>query len=100
MIDLAQLTPEIASICKTLPVKRLAVFGSVLTEKFGPASDIDILVVFDANMRVDFFAKYFELKESLEKIFGRQVDLTVDKPFKNPVLQSSVEKTRTVIYER
>jgi predicted nucleotidyltransferase len=58
MIDLTRVTPEIESICKALPVKRLAIFGSALTEKFGVASDIDMLVVFDANMRVDLFAKY------------------------------------------
>ncbi len=100
MIDLIQLTPEIESICKALSVKRLALFGSALTDNFGPASDIDILVVFDRDIHIDLFAKYFDLKEGLEKIFNRQVDLAVDKPFKNPVFRNSVEKTRTVIYER
>jgi uncharacterized protein len=100
MIDLTQIKPEIESICNALPVKRLAVFGSALSDSFGSTSDIDVLVVFDRDMHIDLFAKYFELKESLEKIFNRQVDLTVDKHFKNPIFRNSVEKTRTVIYER
>ena len=100
MIDLTRLTPEIERVCKGLPVKRLAVFGSALTENFGPTSDVDVLVVFDANRRVDLFDKYFELKERLEMIFGREVDLTIDKPFRNPVFRESVERTRTIIYER
>ena len=100
MINLLELKPEIELICKELPVKRLGLFGSAVTRNFGPESDVDVLVLFDAEDRFDLFDKYFELKERLEKVFGREVDLTVDKPFKNPVFKDSVEKTRTVIYER
>jgi len=83
-----------------LSVKRLGLFGSVLTRNFGPDSDVDVLVVFDMDDGSDLFNKYFELKERLEKVFGRDVDLIVDKPSKNPVFKDSVEKTRTVLYER
>jgi uncharacterized protein len=83
-----------------MPVKRLGVFGSVLTTDFKPESDVDVLVVFDADSKTDLFNKYFELKERLEKLFEREVDLVVDRPFKNPIFKDSVEKTRTVIYER
>ena len=100
MIDFSKLKPEIERICRTLPVKRLGVFGSALSEDFGPRSDVDVLVVFDTDAKADLFEKYFELKERLETLFGREVDLTVDKPFKNPVFRDSVEKSRTVIYER
>jgi uncharacterized protein len=100
MIDLSKLKPEIERICRALPVNRLGVFGSALTEGYGPGSDVDVLVVFDTAANVDLFDTYFELKERLEAVFGREVDLTVDKPFKNPIFKDSVEKTRTVIYER
>jgi hypothetical protein len=83
-----------------LPVKRLGLFGSVLTEDFRPDSDVDILVVFEKDEKIDFFEKYFELKENLSKIFNRNIDLVVDKPFKNPVFREAVEKTRKIIYER
>ncbi len=100
MIDLTKLKPEIERICRLLPVKRLGIYGSALTRSFSPGSDVDILVVFDSDENVDLFDKYFELKEQLEKIFGREVDLVVDKPFKNPVFREAVEKTRTIVYER
>jgi uncharacterized protein len=100
MIDLTRFIPEIERVCKGLPVKRLAVFGSAVTEKFSPTSDIDVLVVFDAGKKIDFFDKYFELKERLEMVLGRAVDLIIDKPFRNPMFRESVEKTRTIIYER
>ena len=54
----------------------------------------------DIDENIDFFDKYFELKEQLEEIFKRDVDLVVDKKFKNPVFRESVDRTRTVIYER
>lgn len=100
MIDLAKLKPKIENICRQLPVKRLGLFGSALTHNFSPNSDIDVLVVFDSDENIDFFSKYFELKEQLEGIFNREIDLVVDKPFRNPIFRKSVEKTRTVIYER
>jgi uncharacterized protein len=100
MIDIPRLKPQIDDICRELPVRRLGVFGSALTRDFGPASDVDVLVVFDEDTKADLFDKYFELKERLEEVFGREVDLVVDRPFRNPVFKDSVEKTRTVIYER
>lgn len=71
-----------------------------MTRSFSPGSDVDMLVVFDSDEDIDLFDKYFELKEQLEKIFGRDVDLVVDKPFRNPVFREAVEKTRTIVYER
>jgi uncharacterized protein len=100
MIDLPTLAPEIERACEGLPVRHLAVFGSALTERFGSNSDVDILVAFDRDRGVDLFDKYFELKERLERVFGREVDLTVDKPFKNPIFRQAVEKTRVTVYER
>jgi uncharacterized protein len=100
MLNLSEIKPAIENICRSLPVKRLGIFGSALTINFKPDSDLDILVIFDANQKIDTFNAYFELKEQLEKLFNRKVDLTVDKAFKNPVFRKSVENTRTVIYER
>jgi predicted nucleotidyltransferase len=58
------------------------------------------LVIFDSGENVDLFDNYFELKEQLEVVFKRQVDLVVDKKFKNPILRESIDRTRIVIYER
>lgn len=100
MIDLAKFEPEIEQVCRSLPVKRLGLFGSALRADFSKDSDVDVLVVFDSDGNIDLFDKYFDLKEKLEEIFERNVDLVVDKKFKNPFLRESIEKTRTVIYER
>ena len=100
MINLEKFKPEIEQVCRSLPVRRLGLFGSALTEDFSKDSDVDVLVVFDSDGNIDLFDKYFDLKEKLEEIFERNVDLVVDKKFKNPFLRESIEKTRTVIYER
>jgi uncharacterized protein len=100
MINLNTLKPKIDNICKSLPVKRLGIYGSALTDKFSSDSDVDILVLFDSDKKIDYFDNYFDLKEQLEKIFEREVDLIIDKPFKNPIFRNSVEKSRLTIYER
>lgn len=100
MININELKPEIERVCRALPVKSLGLFGSVLTEDFRSDSDVDVLVVFDKDEQTDFFEKYFELKEQLEKIFNRNIDLVVDKSFRNPVFRKAVENTRKIVYER
>jgi predicted nucleotidyltransferase len=100
MIDIEKIKPRIERVCQRLPVKRLGLFGSALSRNFSQDSDVDVLVTFDSDENIDLFDKYFELKEQLEKIFKRRVDLVVDKKFRNPVLRESIDRTRTVIYER
>ena len=100
MIDIENIKPEIIRVCRHMPVKRLGLFGSALSQNFSQKSDIDVLVIFDSRENIDLFDKYFELKEQLEKIFKRDVDLVIDKKFKNPILRESINRTRMVIYER
>ncbi len=100
MIDLKSLKPEIERVCQEMPIKRLGIFGSALTDDFSEKSDVDILVLFDSKPDIDSFNLYFSLKERLEKIFRRTVDLVVEKRFRNPYFQHSVDSTKKVIYER
>ena len=100
MIDVERVKLKVERVCRRLPVKRLGLFGSALTEDFSTSSDIDVLVTFDTDEDIDLFDKYFELKEELQKIFNRPVDLVVDKNFRNPVFRECVNRTRAVIYER
>jgi predicted nucleotidyltransferase len=100
MIDIERIKPDIERVCRSLPVKRLGLFGSALRGDFSQGSDVDVLVIFDSGENIDLFDKYFELKEQLQEVFKRQVDLVVDKQFKNPVLRETINRTRTIIYER
>ena len=100
MIALERHRDELNRVCRQAPVKRLGVFGSALREDYDDESDIDILVLFDDAEQIDYFTEYFRLKEDLEKIFDREVDLVVDRPFRNPVFQKAVDRDRMTVYER
>ncbi len=54
-------------------VRRLALFGSSLRGEQTPDSDLDFIVEFDAKS----FDAYMGLKEFLETLFGRRVDLVL-----------------------
>ena len=49
----------INELCKKYKVKRLFVFGSILTDRFTPESDIDFLVDFNRNEIDDYFSNFF-----------------------------------------
>ncbi len=84
---LAQATLDrkaIARACEQYGVARLRLFGSALTDRFDPAtSDVDFLVDFRADAPKGI-APFFGLKEALERIVGREVDLVEAGAVRNP----------------
>ena len=64
----------IAAFCERWQVTELALFGSVLRDDFGPDSDIDVLVSFDAAARHTLF-DMARMEGELKVLFGRDVDL-------------------------
>ena len=68
-------TTTLASFCQDHGIKWLAVFGSVLREDFGPESDIDVLVEFEAD-RIPGLLGVAGMELELPDLFsGRKVDL-------------------------
>ena len=65
---------RIAEFCRRHYIRRLALFGSVLREDFGPESDIDVLVEFDPG-HVPGLA-FIAMEAELTQILGRKVDLS------------------------
>jgi uncharacterized protein len=63
----------LARFCRRHHIRRLALFGSVLREDCGPASDIDILVEFEPA-HIPGLA-FFTMQDELSELFDRQVDL-------------------------
>ncbi len=68
---------KIASFCRRNHIYRLALFGSVLRDDFGPDSDIDVLVEFEAG-HVPGLA-FIRLEQELSSLLGRRVDLVTPK---------------------
>lgn len=88
----------IRDLCSKHKVSRLFVFGSVLTKKFKKSSDIDLLVDFKDVDLYSYADNYFNLKDALEDIFKRNVDLLEDKAIKNPYLRQSIDSSKQLIY--
>lgn len=65
---------RIADFCRRWRITELALFGSVLRDDFRPESDVDVLVTFAPEDRWGY-SDLIDMKEELEAIFGRGVDL-------------------------
>ncbi|MGO1590834.1 MAG: nucleotidyltransferase family protein [Ancrocorticia sp.] len=75
--------------CQQFDVERLRVFGSAVSNRFDPAtSDVDFLVDFNPD-NDNLFADFFDLKEELERIVGRSVDLVDASAVRNPYFKAS-----------
>jgi len=90
---------ELEDLCRRYGVRRLELFGSAATENYRPgASDIDLLVEFEAEARPGYADRYFGLLESLEQLFDVPVDLVVATAIKNPYLLEAVTRTKAPLY--
>ncbi|NLO74820.1 MAG: nucleotidyltransferase family protein [candidate division WS1 bacterium] len=65
---------KIAEFCRKHHIRRLAFFGSVLREDFGPDSDVDVLVEF-APEQVPGLFRLVTMESELSDILGRKADL-------------------------
>lgn len=60
-------------------------YGSAVDGSFDTdSSDVDVLVEFDAGPGFDYVESYFGLREGLERLFGRAVDLVSVTSVPNP----------------
>ena len=92
---------EVRQICHHHGVKRLDLFGSAAGEGFDDLgdSDLDFVVSFERWDPPELFDRYFSLKEDLEGLFERGVDLVMEGAVgKNPRFAESVAETRVPLY--
>lgn len=87
---------EIVKICAGLGVRRLELFGSG-TRSASPR-DLDFLVDLGEPPPGEYAAVYFELRERLEKLFARPVDLVTPPGLDNPYFRQRVEQEKTLLY--
>ncbi|HVR41583.1 MAG TPA: nucleotidyltransferase domain-containing protein [Thermoanaerobaculia bacterium] len=64
----------IADFCRRNHIRRLSLFGSVLTDRFRPDSDVDVLVEFDRDAQVGYLGMA-GMEIELGELLGRRVDL-------------------------
>lgn len=65
---------RVAEFCRRNPIERLAFFGSVLRDDFGPQSHVDVLVELAPQAQVTLL-DMVRMQDKLSEIIGRHVDL-------------------------
>lgn len=91
---------KIIELCKRFHVRRLWVFGSILTNRFNDRSDVDLCVDFDKS-KIDVFDyadNFFDFQYALEELFGRKVDITEETAVSSPYFREELNQTRKLIY--
>jgi|GEM_PF-544724 len=69
---------RLEAFCQRHHIRRLAFFGSVLRDDFGPESDVDVLYEFEQGHEPGW--DIAQIEEELSAIIGRRVDLV---PYKH-----------------
>ncbi len=91
---------RIIELCRKHKVKSLAVFGSILTDRFNDDSDVDLLIDFEQldPDKFDYVTNFFDLQDSLESLLKRKVDLVIGSALRNRFFINNVNRTKQVIY--
>jgi uncharacterized protein len=99
--DIALHREEVRNLCRRYHVRRLDLFGSAVRDDFDPErSDLDFLVEFDrSHPDAMKFRTYLGLKNSLEELLGRPVDLVEESAVVNPYLKAEFERSRVKLFE-
>jgi predicted nucleotidyltransferase len=92
---------EVAALCRLAGARRLDAFGSAVRADFDPqSSDLDFLVEFDDVPPAAYAKAYFALKDGLESLFGRPVDLVTGSSLANPYFRERILAERQTVYAR
>lgn len=89
---------KIAEFCRQNKIRKLSLFGSVLRADFGPESDVDVLVEFEAGCSVGLIA-FARMQLDLSDLLGRRVDLRTPGSLSR-YFRQKVMATAKVQYER
>jgi predicted nucleotidyltransferase len=89
-----------AALQDNAAVKKIYLFGSVLTPRFDEiSSDIDVLVETEDISPEEKGEYLIALWDDLERLFKRKVDLLTESSLRNPYLEREIVKTRKLIYD-
>jgi predicted nucleotidyltransferase len=87
---------QIEQFCNKYHILRLAFFGSVVRDDFGPYSDLDVLVEFEPGHIPGF--DFFLMEVELSRLLDCKVDLQTEN-FLSPDIRQSVLSEAITAYE-
>ena len=88
---------KIRAFCEKWKVVEFSLFGSVLRDDFRLDSDIDVLLSFEENSTWGLY-DLVDMKDELQSIFGRKVDLVEKEAIRNPYRLRSMLAEQEVLY--
>jgi predicted nucleotidyltransferase len=90
----------IRALCREYGVARLEIFGSAATGEFDEThSDVDFIVDYPPDYDFGLWlGRYFELKDRLESLLGRPVDLVMAGAMRKPRFIQSANASRRLLY--
>ncbi len=89
------------ALCHRWGIAELAAFGSVLSNDFGPESDVDLLVTWKPGQRPPRIFELFALRDELAALLGRPVDLlerALVENDENPYRRSGIISSAMTFY--
>ncbi len=89
----------LAQFCRDNQIRRLALFGSVLTERFSESSDVDVLVEFEPGATVGYLRMAAMERELAQLFDGRRVDLRTPGEL-SAYFRDEVLRTAAIQYAR
>ncbi len=87
----------LAVFCRKWQIRELSLFGSAIREDFGPKSDLDFRLSFDAAAGWDLW-DLVTLREELMVIAGRDVDIVVKEALRNPYRRKEILAHREILH--
>jgi len=97
LVNIAVPRDVLEPFCQRWRARELASFGSAVRDDFGPDSDVDMLVSFDADAPWSLW-DLITMRDELGALFGRPVDLVEREGLRNPFRRQRILETRRVIY--
>jgi predicted nucleotidyltransferase len=83
---------KLRDFCRRWRITEFSLFGSVVRDDFGPESDVDVMVTFDAEAHWSLF-DMSDMYDELRVLFGREVDLLTRRGVErslNPIRRTSI----------
>ena len=87
---------KIADFCRRRHIRKLALFGSVLRDDFGPESDVDVLIDFEPGQVVGLI-RLAGMERELSEILGRKADMRTPADLSR-YFRDDVVRTAEVLY--
>ena len=85
---------QLAAVCRKYHLTRLAFFGSVVTDQFGPESDVDVLIEYPRD-HIPGLRASREMEEDFSDLFGRPVHIgsfrAIYPAYRDAILPTAVD---------